>query len=80
MKLFAERLKKLIEESRLTKYRLAKDLGCSKQSVCNWCDCISEPKLTYIKAIALYFDVSSDYLLGLEDESGAKVTTKDNFI
>ena len=72
MEIFAERLNKLLKEYRITKYRLALNLKISKQSVCNWCDGISEPKISYLKKIAFYFDVSADYLLGLEDETGAK--------
>lgn len=77
MEIFASRLNQVIRENKTTKYRVAKDLQCSKQSVCNWCDGISEPKITYIRALALYFDVSADYLLGLEDDTGAK--TYNNF-
>ncbi|MBQ8196535.1 MAG: helix-turn-helix transcriptional regulator [Clostridia bacterium] len=66
MDIFAVRLNELIKEFRITKYRLAKDLQCSKQSVCNWCDGVSEPKITYIRALCKYFDVSADYLLGME--------------
>lgn len=78
MDIFAIRLNKLIKENKISKYRLAVDLKCSKQSVCNWCDGTSEPKLTYIRLLAQYFEVSSDYLLGLEDESGAKTSYKNN--
>ncbi|MCI9561454.1 MAG: helix-turn-helix transcriptional regulator [Clostridia bacterium] len=78
MDIFAIRLNKLIKENKITKYRLAVDLNSSKQSVCNWCDGTSEPKLTYIRLLAQYFQVSADYLLGLEDESGAKISFKNN--
>ena len=64
----------LIKENRTTKYRLAKDLQCSKQTVCNWCDGFSEPTLGYLRALATYFDVTADYLIGLEDETGKKLT------
>jgi transcriptional regulator with XRE-family HTH domain len=73
MDIFALRLNKLIKENKITRYRLAKDLQCSKQSVINWCEGMNEPKATQIRRLALYFDVSADYLLGLEDETGAKV-------
>ena len=73
MDIFSTRLNQQIKENRITKYRVAKDLGCSKQSVCNWCDGISEPTISYLRKLALYFDVTSDYLLGLEDETGAKI-------
>lgn len=79
MDIFAIRLNKLIKENKITKYKLAQALDSSKQSVCNWCDGISEPKMSYIRALATYFDVSADYLLGLEDETGAKTYIRDSF-
>lgn len=79
MDIFALRLDKLIKENKITRYKLAKDLKCSKQSVINWCEGFSEPKITYIRQIAEYFDVSADYLLGLEDETGAKTYVNNSF-
>lgn len=73
MDIFALRLNKLIKENKITRYRVAKDLQCSKATVINWCEGMNEPKATQIRRLALYFDVSADYLLGLEDETGAKV-------
>ena len=72
MNVFSERLNKLISESKITRYRVAKDLKCSKATVLNWCEGYNEPKASQIKKLAVYFDVSADYLLGLEDESGTK--------
>ena len=79
MDIFALRLDKLIKENKITRYRVAKDLKCSKQSVINWCEGISEPKISYIRELAEYFDVSADYLLGLEDETGAKTYISNSF-
>ncbi|MDE7181431.1 MAG: helix-turn-helix transcriptional regulator [Clostridia bacterium] len=73
MQIFVDRLNKLIEENKITKYRLAKEIGVSKQAVLWWCDGVNEPKISYLKKIAEYFDVSCDYLLGLEDETGTKL-------
>lgn len=73
MDIFAVRLKSLIKDSHITMYRLAKDLNSSKQSVINWCNGTSEPKISYLRALAQYFDVTSDYLLGLEDEGGRRI-------
>lgn len=73
MEIFVERLNKLIKENRITKYQFAKDLNLTKQSVLYWCNGVNEPKISYLRMIAVYFDVSADYLLGLEDETGAKV-------
>lgn len=79
MDILATRLKKLIEENKITRYKLAKDLKYGKATVLNWCDGINEPKATQIAQIAIYFDVSADYLLGLEDESGAKTYINNSF-
>lgn len=72
MDIFVNRLNKLLKENNITKYRLAKELGVSKQAVLWWCDGINEPKISYLQKLAIFFDVSADYLLGLEDETGAK--------
>lgn len=79
MDIFAIRLNQLIKENKITMYRLAKDLNVSKQAVIYWCKGINEPKITYIRQLAQYFDVTSDYLLGLEDEGGKKISIKDSF-
>ncbi len=78
MDIFTLRLNKLLTESKVTKYKLAKDLKCSKQTVCNWCDGI-EPKISHLRQIAEYFDVSADYLIGLEDERGNKTSIRNSF-
>lgn len=73
MDIFVTRLNKLINENKITRYKLAKDIKVSKQAVLLWCEGTNEPKITYLKRIALYFDVSTDYLLGLETETGEKI-------
>ena len=72
MQIFVDRLNKLIDENKMSKYKLAQDIGVSKQAVFWWCSGVNEPKISYLKKIAEYFDVSCDYLLGLEDENGTK--------
>lgn len=73
MDIFVARLNKLLDENKITKYKLAKDINVSKQAVLLWCDGTNEPKISYLNRIAVYFDVSTDYLLGLETETGEKV-------
>ncbi len=73
MIVLSERITKLLQENKITMYKLAKDLKCSKATVTNWCYGLTEPKATEIKKLALYFNVSTDYLLGLETETGEKV-------
>lgn len=66
------RLNQLLKENNITMYKLAKDLSVSKQAVIYWSKGINEPKISYIRQLAAYFSVSSDYLLGLEDETVGK--------
>ena len=72
MEIFVQRLNKLLKENGVTRYRLAKEIGVSNQAVLLWCDGINEPKISYLKSIAEFFEVTADYLIGLEDENGTK--------
>lgn len=47
--------------------QLAKELQTTDAAVSNWENGINEPKISYLKSIAVFFNVSSDYLIGLED-------------
>jgi len=73
MEIFVQRLNKLIEENKITKYKLAKIIGVSNQTVMFCCAGINEPKISYLKKLAEYFEVSSDYLLGMENETVTKI-------
>lgn len=63
----AERLKELREESGLSYMKLGKAIGVSDNTILRWeankCDITGENLI----ALARYFKVSTDYLLGLED-------------
>lgn len=76
--MFGIKLTKTLKESKISMYRLAKDLGYSKSTIANWCNSFCEPKASEIAKIAVYLDVSADYLLGLEDESGTKIINSFN--
>lgn len=67
MKIFAERLRELRLEKGLSMKKLAKELKITDAIISYWENDINEPKITYLKVIAIYFGVSTDYLLGLED-------------
>lgn len=67
LSVFAENLNMLLNERSITKYRLAKDIGVSKQTVSNWCSGHSEPKVTELKKLADYFDISMDILSGRKE-------------
>ena len=67
MKVFAERLRELRLEKNLSMKQLAKEINTTDAAVSNWENEINEPKISYLKALALYFGVTTDYLLGLDD-------------
>ena len=61
---FAERLRLLITKRKITQTALADHLGVSHSAVSTYVRGESEPCLQNLVAIAQYFDVSTDYLLG----------------
>lgn len=67
MKILATRLKELREEKGITQQELAKIIGCSDGAISFWEKNINEPKATYIVALADYFNICTDYLLGRKD-------------
>ena len=67
MKVFTERLNAELASQHISKYELAKQCGLSKQTVCNWCDGVSEPRATQLVTVCKALNVSSDYLLGMSD-------------
>ncbi len=67
MKIFSERLRELRQEKGLSMKQLAKELNTTDAAISNWENGINEPKISYLKSIAEYFDVTADYLLGLDD-------------
>ena len=64
---FAERLKELRMEKKLTQMQLAIDTGISKSAIAYWELCERIPNAQAIVTLAKYFDVSCDYLLGVSD-------------
>lgn len=61
------RIRNLRISAGLSQPQLAEAVGVSKAVVSFWENDINEPKASYIKALAVVFNVSADYLLGLED-------------
>lgn len=67
MEIFAERLKLLRQERNLSLSGLAKALNVSVIAVSRWESKQRIPNIETLKMIALYFSVTSDYLIGLEN-------------
>ena len=64
---FSERLKELRIEKGLSQNSLSKEVGCSQGAIAKWESNLQQPNADTIIMFAKYFDVSTDYLLGLED-------------
>lgn len=67
-----ERIKELRKEQNLTQVQLAKRSGFTQGAITDWEKGKKLPSADAIIAICKAFDVSADYLLGLEDEHGTK--------
>lgn len=67
MNIFKDNLKALRQERRIGQVELAKQLGVSKGIISLWENGLREPTLSNLVAIAKFFGVSADYLLGIED-------------
>ena len=76
MKNFGERLKKIRNDSHTTQDTLAEYLGVSYQAVSKWENSIAFPDITLVPAIANFFGVTADYLLGVSlDNTNEKIET-----
>lgn len=65
--LFPQRLTELLKIHNLSKRALAREIGVSVASICDWSTGKVQPTAENIYLVAKYFNESSDYLLGLED-------------
>lgn len=71
---FTDNFTKLLRNENVKQTELAKSVNVSRQAITNLKNGSSLPSLDVLCAIARYFDVSTDYLLGLEDEFGNKIS------
>ncbi len=67
MKIFAERLKELRMEEDLSLDKLGEAIGVSGVAIGRWERCERIPNIENLVALAVYFKVRTDYLVGLED-------------
>jgi transcriptional regulator with XRE-family HTH domain len=67
MKIFAERLKELRAEEGISAETLGKKLNISDTTIIRWENNQSNIKGEHLVRLAKFFNVSTDYLLGLED-------------
>lgn len=67
MKIFGERLKELRLEKELSIEALSKQVDISKSALSRWELNQAEPLANSVVILAKFFNVSTDYLLGLEN-------------
>ena len=73
MNSFGTLLKQLRIEYKLSQSTLAERLSISQDTVSLWERDKSLPDFWCIRKLAEIFEVSADYLLGLENEDGSKI-------
>lgn len=61
------RLKLLMEEQDLSQNKLAEKIGVSEVSIHHYCCSETLPRVDILIDLAKFFDVTTDYLLGLSD-------------
>ena len=66
-KIFAERLKELISDKNLNNQKLSDLTGIPRTSISNWINGRRTVQIEALVQIALFFGVTTDYLLGLEN-------------
>lgn len=62
-----EKIKKLRLSYNVSQVELAQSLGVSKQCVSNWENDNVQPSVDMLVKLAKYFNVTTDYLLDLDD-------------
>lgn len=64
---FAKRLRRLLQERKVTQEELAGSVGVKRQSVASWKDGKTVPDAENLLGISRHFNVSCDYLLGVSE-------------
>ena len=67
---FSNRLKLLRKEQNITQKMLSSVLNLSANCICEWEKGRSEPNIETLTKLSDFFGVSTDYLLGREDDFG----------
>lgn len=73
MKIFGIRVKQELKNLGKKQVDLASYLNVRKSTLSEWLNDHNEPPMKVIVQIATFLDVSTDYLLGLEDGTGTKL-------
>ncbi len=66
-KVFSEILKDFLQENNLTQVAFAKRVGIKQSQVSEWLKGKAKPGYDLLKSIAIAFNVSADYFLGIRE-------------
>lgn len=66
--IFNVRFKEILENEQINQSKMAKEIGICKQCISDFKSGKSVPSIYTLRLICKYLDVSSDYLLGIQDE------------
>ena len=69
---FGSRVKNELKNQGKLQKELCSFLNVKKSTLSEWLNDNNEPSIKYIVQIAIYLDVSTDYLLGLENYDGTR--------
>lgn len=73
---FQRRLRELMEQNKATQQAVASAIGIKRQSVAQYLDGQTLPVVDKLDALAEYFGVSADYLLGRTDVKTPDISTR----
>lgn len=76
MNVFGERVKKELKDQGKMQKELCNFLNVKKSTLSEWLNGNNEPSIKYIVQIAIFLDVTTDYLLGLENYDGTRALNK----
>lgn len=71
---FPKKLRDIMDSTKTTQAALAAVCGVERQSVAQWRDGNTRPDILSLEKIARYFNVSTDYLLGIKDGTTHDIT------
>ena len=63
----AERIRELMKVEGISQYALAKKLGISQSTICNWLNGKKEPSIESLWKLADFFGETIDYIVGREE-------------
>lgn len=72
--MFGERIAELRNKRGLSQYALAEKLGFSRGKLANYEQGTRQPDYETLKKIANFFDVTTDYLLGVTDNPNSDIS------